>query len=125
MFPTSSYGRHLQSLSHLHTFANHTSVVNNLFSLGLLSHDIAWGERHALTDRSSFHCAPDWHSLVMVWVLGKIIDTAFELNGEPVKMVGIQIEPLSVSGGTNAKAIVGELSYPVICMVCNPSLLLD
>lgn len=38
------------------------------------------------------------------------------MNNEASKIIGIQVEPLSQMGGTDAKAIIGGLSYPVICM---------
>ena len=49
-----------------------------------------------------------------VWIIGKIINTAAELNGEPLKMIGIQIKPLTTTGETDTKAIIGGKSYSII-----------
>jgi len=36
-------------------------------------------------------------------MVGKIIDTTFELNGKSLKMVEIQIEPVMTTGGMDMK----------------------
>ena len=120
-----TYNRHRLSYRWLCNFVNHSSTVNHSYSLGLLPEECIWGKHCALADCSAFLCSSDGCHQITVWTIGKIMDTAFETNREPLKMVGIQVKLLMATRGHEAKQIIGKKGFPVNHMFRCPLLSLN
>ena len=112
---TSSLSTYLiQPQSWLCTFANFANSSINCFSLDWLPCEGTWGERCMLVDCSTFWCSSEGREAITVWVVGRITDAVFEHAGALLKLVGIQVDPLTTTGSDTARALLGEKSYPVI-----------